>query len=203
MHVAQPLLQAHDGLAVAGEAEVAGLDDAGMHGADRDLVQRRPGGRVERVRVSGGGCRLVRAQRLAHAPAAVIEPAARVGRALGLQPVKIADRPLQPQGRRVRGGDGREAPLRAGQADDEQLGRLLGVEGQMHRLPVAPQAEQRRLAGGNPEDRLPPRSRIDDDARPRPMRRNPLTPVRQCRKEGHGSRSEFPLPTLQSGRGLG
>ena len=41
VHVAQPLFQAHDGLAVAAEAEVAGLDDAGVHGADRDLVQRR------------------------------------------------------------------------------------------------------------------------------------------------------------------
>jgi len=37
--VAQPLLQPRDGLAIAGEAEMAGLDDARMHGANRDLVQ--------------------------------------------------------------------------------------------------------------------------------------------------------------------
>ena len=37
--VAQPLLQAHDGLAIGGEAEMAGLDDAGMDRTDRDLMQ--------------------------------------------------------------------------------------------------------------------------------------------------------------------
>ncbi len=36
--VAQPLLEAGDGLAIGGEAEMAGLDDAGMDRADRDLV---------------------------------------------------------------------------------------------------------------------------------------------------------------------
>ena len=49
VHVAQPLLQAHYGLAVAGEAEMPGLDDAGMHGADGDLVQRRALGGVKGV----------------------------------------------------------------------------------------------------------------------------------------------------------
>ena len=37
--VAEPLLQPHHGLAVGGEAEMPGLDDAGMHRPDRDLVQ--------------------------------------------------------------------------------------------------------------------------------------------------------------------
>ena len=37
--VAEALLEPHDGLAVGGEAEMPGLDDAGMHRADRDLVQ--------------------------------------------------------------------------------------------------------------------------------------------------------------------
>ena len=41
VHIAQPLLQPGDGLAVGGEAEMAGLDDAGMNGADRDLMQAR------------------------------------------------------------------------------------------------------------------------------------------------------------------
>ena len=38
VHIAQALLEAGHGLAIGGEAEMAGLDDAGMHGADRDLV---------------------------------------------------------------------------------------------------------------------------------------------------------------------
>ena len=39
MDVAQPLLEPDHGLAVAGEAEMAGLDDPGMDRPDRDLVQ--------------------------------------------------------------------------------------------------------------------------------------------------------------------
>ena len=48
--VAEPLLEPHDGLAVGGEAEMPGLDDAGMHRADRDLVQALALGRQERDR---------------------------------------------------------------------------------------------------------------------------------------------------------
>ena len=39
MHVAEPLFEPHHGLAIGGEAEMSRLDDAGMHRADRDLVQ--------------------------------------------------------------------------------------------------------------------------------------------------------------------
>ena len=39
MHIAQPLLEPHDRLAAGMEAEMAGLDDAGMNRADRDLMQ--------------------------------------------------------------------------------------------------------------------------------------------------------------------
>src|SRR5262249_18137498 len=46
--VAEPLLQPHDGLAVGGEAEMAGLDDAGMDGADGNLMQAVSFGREKR-----------------------------------------------------------------------------------------------------------------------------------------------------------
>ena len=39
MHIAKPLFQPHDGLAVRREAEMAGLDDARMHGSDGNLVK--------------------------------------------------------------------------------------------------------------------------------------------------------------------
>ena len=39
VHIAEPLLEPHHRLAVGGEAEMPGLDDAGMDRADRDLVQ--------------------------------------------------------------------------------------------------------------------------------------------------------------------
>ena len=54
VHVAQPLLEPHDGLAVGGEAEMPGLDDAGVHRPDRDLVQRLALGGKERVGVPRG-----------------------------------------------------------------------------------------------------------------------------------------------------
>ena len=50
VHIAEALLQAHHVLAIGGEAEVARLDDAGMHGTDRDLVQALAFHRQERIR---------------------------------------------------------------------------------------------------------------------------------------------------------
>ena len=122
---------------------MAGLDDARMHGADGDLVQRRAFGRVEGVGIAVGGCGLAAPEGLAHAPAAVIQPAAGVGRGFGLEAVEIADGALQPQRGRVRGADRGEATLGAGQADDQQLGGCrLGDEGHVHGLAVAPQASK-------------------------------------------------------------
>ena len=51
--VAEPLLEPHHRLAARGEAEMAGLDDAGMDRADRDLVQALALDGEEGV----GGCR--------------------------------------------------------------------------------------------------------------------------------------------------
>jgi hypothetical protein len=62
MHIAQPLFQAHDSLAVAGEAEVAGLYDAGMHRAHGNLMQRRADRRVKHIGIARGGGRFARAQ---------------------------------------------------------------------------------------------------------------------------------------------
>ena len=39
VHVPEPLLQPHHMLAVGGKSEMTRLDNAGMHGADRYLVQ--------------------------------------------------------------------------------------------------------------------------------------------------------------------
>ena len=51
VHVAEPLLQPRHGLAIGGEAEMAGLDDAGMHRTDRNLVQAVA---VHRQEIVGG-----------------------------------------------------------------------------------------------------------------------------------------------------
>ena len=50
VHVAEPLLQPRHRLAVDAEAEMAGLDDAGVHRADRNLVQALALDRQEIVR---------------------------------------------------------------------------------------------------------------------------------------------------------
>ena len=49
VHVAKPLLQPHHGFAIAGEAEMARLDDAGMHRTDGDLMQALAFDRQERI----------------------------------------------------------------------------------------------------------------------------------------------------------
>ena len=80
MHIAEPLLQPHHVFAIGGEAEVAGLDDAGMHRADRNLMQafafRRQKG-VWRGFLRG----LLIPERMAHVPEPEIEPTASIGRA--------------------------------------------------------------------------------------------------------------------------
>ena len=67
VHVTQPLLEPHHRLAVGGEAEMAGLDDAGMDRADRNLVQALALDRQERVALLA----------LASRPATMVEPGPR------------------------------------------------------------------------------------------------------------------------------
>ncbi len=52
----------------------------------------------------------------------------------------------------------------SGKAHDGEL--VGGGERHVHGSAVAPQAEQRRLAGGEPGNSLAPHIGIDDDARP-------------------------------------
>ncbi len=78
MHIAEPLLQPHHVLAIGGEAEMTGLDDAGMHGPDRNLVQAFAFDRQKFIRT-----RLLRgllfAERMPYVPEAEIEPGPHVG----------------------------------------------------------------------------------------------------------------------------
>ena len=97
----------------------------------------------------------------------MVDPRAYVGQSLRLEPVEIADHALETQGGRVRKPHRRIAALGNRQADHEDLG--LRNEAHVHGLAVAPQAEQRRLSGGEPDDCLPPGRDIDDDTRPWPM----------------------------------
>ena len=107
MHIAEPLLQAHDVLAIGGEAKMAGLDDAGMHRADRHLKDALPfhlaefvpdarKRRQRRVKVK------ILAQRMDVRPVVVQGAAPRIRVAQQLQAKQVLHLPLLP----VHGVDG-------------------------------------------------------------------------------------------------
>ena len=132
VHVTKPLLEAHDGLAVGGEAEVAGLDDAGVHGPDGDLMHRRAFGCKKRITIAAGRRRCPIAERVAQTPASVVEPAPIIGAAFGLQPIEVADGALQPQRGQMCEGDGGKAALGARQAQHKKLTSRALHQAQMH-----------------------------------------------------------------------
>ena len=117
VHVAQVLFEPQHLLADDREAEVARLDDAGVHRADGDLVHAvafdAHEGVVGGQRAGGGRRRLgvVLQRRRSGRPHAVVQPGALVAAALGLQTGQVGHRALHP--RRTREG-GRQVrkPLR-------------------------------------------------------------------------------------------
>ena len=116
VHIAEPLLQPHDVFAIGGEAEMSRLDDAGMHRTDRDLMQAFAFRRQEGVG-RGLAARAALAERMAHVPESEIEPAARVGRAVGVQAEQIADGAFEPDRRRMARADARIVAVLAGVAE--------------------------------------------------------------------------------------
>ena len=102
MHVAQPLLEPHNSLAVGGEAEMAGLDDAGMHWPDRNLVEALAFRRQERIGQTLDRSGRARAERMADAPEAEVEPRPRIRQTDRLQAMKSADGAFEPDRGRMR-----------------------------------------------------------------------------------------------------
>src|SRR5690606_24745434 len=114
--------------------------------------------------------------RILNAPPAMIEPRPLVLKPERHEPEHIADGPFEPQCRRVDAGDGGKAPIRAGQADDEGCARFAGVslrrdDGQVHGVAIAPVAEERRVAGSELPGAAAPAVLGNDQAWPRPLRR--------------------------------
>src|SRR6266550_9591169 len=97
MHIAEPLFEAHHGLAAGGEAKMPGLDDPCMHRSYRNLMQ---------VVALHGEKRI--GQTLSPAPASMIEPRARVGRSFRNEPVQVANGALKPDRRRMMLSDRRK-----------------------------------------------------------------------------------------------
>ena len=194
VHVAEPLLEAHHGLAVGGEAEMAGLDDAGVHRADRDLVQALALDRQERVgrrRAAGVG----RARRAARG-----RPRRR-GRARAAGPARrrreaeqVADRALQPDRRRMDAGRPTgNAPSRMRRLSDGDLAAGLvaaapcaPASGSPHRPSRSPRPSARRpTAARQPVVRR-------RAARPGPMRRD-WSP--SARRSAEASARSWPHPS--------
>ncbi len=168
MHIAEPLLQPHNEFAIGGEAKVSRLDDAGVHGPDRNLVQPLAFRRQEDVRRRRLRALLL-AERMVHVPETEIEPGPRIGRADRFQPEQAADRAFEPQRRRMLGGDARILAVLAGVTDDGNVTGLFIQQRHVHVGRIAPQAEQRAVTARQQIDRLLPAVIGDKHARPRPV----------------------------------
>src|SRR5580700_7728099 len=101
MDVAEALFEPHDSLAIGGEAEVSGLDDAGVNRTDRNAVQAFALHRQERVSRTFARLLRARAQRMLHIPEAEIEPRPRIRCADRLDAIEACDRTLEPDGGRM------------------------------------------------------------------------------------------------------
>src|SRR6185369_8766464 len=167
---AEPLFQPRYDLAIDVETEMAGLDDAGMHRANGDLMQPLAQRREEVVhgRIAPHRWR-ARAKWRAEAPGTMIEPGAAVRRAERREAIKIAHRALEPDGRRVEAADRRKVRGRHPQRYDARLRCAGDAHGEMDLVLVAPQAEQITAAFAQfLRDRDPSRV-IDLVTRPRPV----------------------------------
>src|SRR5207302_1896871 len=101
--------------------EVPRLDDAGMHRADRNLMQA-PAFVLDEGIGQGVAGRLLCAEWEPSTPNVVIEPRPRVGGLGPAQAEQVMDRPLKPDRRRVPGADARKLAGLAFEADDRNCG---------------------------------------------------------------------------------
>ncbi|MCZ7564765.1 MAG: hypothetical protein M5U08_14085 [Burkholderiales bacterium] len=86
----------------------------------------------------------------------------------------------------MRGAERGKLPVDAVGADHHDLARRLVERREMGGLAVAPEAEQRPLAGGDPVADVAPGVVADDEARPGPMRRDPARTAERVDQAWHG-----------------
>jgi hypothetical protein len=126
MHIAKPLFEAHHRLAVRREAKMSRLDDPGVNGPYRNLMQALALRRQELI------------------PARMAQPRTRVRQAFGLEAREIAHRALESGGGRMYTSDGRKAALLADQAEQARL--VAFEQRHVRKTGLAPEAEQNALA---------------------------------------------------------
>ena len=116
VHIAEPLFQPHHSLAVGGETEMARLDDAGMHRADRNLMQAFALRRQERIRSPACARRCGRRADGAR-PRIRWSSQGRVsGAPIGIEAIQIADGAFETNRRRMPRADARIGAVLAGVA---------------------------------------------------------------------------------------
>ena len=163
MHIAEALLEADDRLAARGEAEMAGLDDAGVHRPDGNLVQ---------VLSFRGEERIGRGRRLGFSPTSVIEPRPLIGRVVRYKAEEVADGPFKTDRRRMGKPNRWKHAVHALEAHNADRIRNDGLIQQRHvdrRCLISPEAEQGQIAVREFADRKAPDIATDDGARPRPV----------------------------------
>src|ERR1700731_2449521 len=118
MKVTQALFEPNHRLAIGGEAEVPGFDDAGVNRTDRNAGQAFALHRQERVSRLFARLLRGRAERMLHIPKTEIEPRPRIRRADRLEAIEALDRALEPDGRRMQHAHRWKSSIGAFDADD-------------------------------------------------------------------------------------
>ena len=169
--IAQPLFEADHSLPGRRKPEMAGLDDAGMHGADGDFMQALPFARQKGI---GRGLRraFTCAERMADAPSTMVKPRPRIGRFAGLQTKQVTNGRFEMKGRGMDQRDRRKFTVRALHADNAHLARGLIVQRHVDIVLVSPQAEQSQVLRRELLDRVAPSFRSYDGTQPRTMMGN-------------------------------
>ena len=173
MNIAETLLEADHGFAVDGEAEMARLDDAGMHRTDRDLMQAFALRRQELIRCRNRARFDVSSKRVLHTKAVMIEPRPPVSKVKRFQPVEVLDRAFEANRGRMHLSDRRKLAVPALDRHDDDLALL--EQRHVHLTGISPQTEQRRAACRKLRGEHAPRLRAHDDARSRLVLFDPMT----------------------------
>src|SRR6185369_2307550 len=181
--------------AVAGEAKMPGLDDAGMHRPDWNLMQPFAFYGEELVGLRLGGLSAL-AERRAHGPEAEIEPGAIVRAVDGVEAMQIAHGALEFAGRWMARRDAGIGAVLASVAHHRDVAEIGSEQRHVHHRRIAPQPEQRAAALREQIDRLRPAVRSDVDARPWPVRLDGSS-VRDAVEQSHGA-----IPTTAPRSGI-
>ena len=145
---------------------MSGLDDAGMHRPDGDLVHAVAFHRQEAIGQRVRQCVGTFSKRKAHAPLIVIGPGTGVGQGLRDQAEQVVHGALQAQRRWMVHADGGINPIGAIQAENSDFRRIAIHDRHMHRRRFAPQAKQAEMSLRQLVDHKFPEVRTDLGAWP-------------------------------------